>query len=185
MRRRPVLAIGVPVIAVLLLLCPLGAVSLPQPLPDRGTTRQPIHLGPGHPSVGAWANGGAARALTHEASALLMCALGAGLIGAAVGAFRTWRDRRAEDAARLRAHLATALQRDRALRGLAVTPRVRLPLLGGAGPHVELHGEVPTLWFRYAVRHAMERETAAVVETYRIVDRMKIRPAREADAMAA
>jgi hypothetical protein len=185
MRRRPILAIGVPVVAVVFLLCPLGAISLPQPVPDREAPGQRLHLGPGHASLGAWLNDDATGALTYEAGVLLVCAVGGGLVVATVAALHAWHGWRAEDAARLHARLVAALRRDRILRGLAVTPRVRLPLLGRGRPHVALRGEVPTLWLRYAVRNAVERETAAVVETYRIVDQMTINPEHETDSLAA
>jgi hypothetical protein len=184
MRHRYILAIGVPIVAVLLLLCPLVSIGRPQTESDLGTTGQRI-TGHQDNSLGVWLNEGATAALTHEAGVLLVCALGAGLFVAGIEALDAWRERRAEDVARLHSRMVMVLQRDRVLKDLAVTPSVRLPLWGRSGPHVELRGEVPTLWLRYAVRHSVEREAAAVVETYRIVDRMTINPEREMKVMAA
>jgi len=126
---------------------------------------------------------GLAEALVSEAIILLLCAVGCGLLIAGIEAFDLWRERREERAARLHNQIAEALQRDGLLGHLAVTPIVHLPLWGGSGATIELRGHVPTVWLRYAVLRATEREAAASTAACHILDRIMIVPSMEALAL--
>jgi hypothetical protein len=95
-------------------------------------------------------------------------------------AFDLWQERRKEEAARLHANIAKALQHDRVLGHLSVTPIVRLPRWGMAPATVELRGHVPTVWLRYAILRTAERAAAASAVVCRIRNQIRIAPAMEA-----
>lgn len=124
-----------------------------------------------------------AEALVSEAIVLLLCAVGCGLLVAGMEGFDLWRERREQRAARLHTQIAKALQRDGLLGHLAVTPIVHLPLWGGSRATIELRGHVPTVWLRYAVLRATEREAAASAAACHILDRIMIAPSMEALAL--
>jgi hypothetical protein len=113
----------------------------------------------------------------------LACALWCGLLVVGAEAFDVWRERREEWGARLHTRFAAALQHDRLLRHLPVTPIVHLPLLVGSGATIELRGQVPTLWLRHAVLRAAEREAAASAAVSHILDRISIVPSARAFAV--
>jgi len=121
--------------------------------------------------------------LADGAMVLLMCALWSGLLVGAMGAFDCWCERRAEWGAHLRARIVTALQHDRLLGSLPVTPIIHLPLWGRSQAAIELRGQVPTLWLRHAVLRAAEREAAASAAAYYILDRIAIVPSGKASAI--
>jgi hypothetical protein len=100
-----------------------------------------------------------------------------------VEAFDVWRERRKEWGAHLHTRFAAALQHDRLLRHLPVTPVVHLPLLIGSRATIELRGQVPTLWLRHAVLRAAEREAAASTAAAHILDRIAIIPSARAFAV--
>jgi hypothetical protein len=126
---------------------------------------------------------GLMEALVSEAIILLVCAVGCGLLVAGMEGFDLWRERREDQAARLRNQIAKALQRDGSLGHLAVTPVVHLPLWGASRPTIELRGHVPTVWLRYAVLRATEQAAAASATAYHILDRIMIVPSMEALAL--
>ena len=130
-----------------------------------------------------WFDDGVAEALVSEVIILLLCAAGCSLLVAGLEAFDLWRERREEQAARLHTRIAKALHRDGVLGHLAVTPIVRLPPWGGLRPIIELRGHVPTVWLRYAVLRATEREAAASTAACHILDRIMIVPSMEALAL--
>ncbi len=118
--------------------------------------------------------------LADGAMVLLVCALWSGLLVGAMEAFDCWCERRAEWGAHLRARIVTALQHDRLLGSLPVTPIVHLPLWGRSQAAIELRGQVPTLWLRHAVLRAAEREAAASAAACYILDRIAIVPSGRA-----
>lgn len=130
-----------------------------------------------------WLEDAIGEVLFSEAMVLLVCALWFGLLVVGAEAFDVWRERRAEWGARLQTRFAAALQRDRLLRQLSVTPIVHLPLLVGSRATIELRGQVPTLWLRHAVLCAAEREAAASAAVSHILDRIAIVPSAQAFAV--
>jgi hypothetical protein len=128
----------------------------------------------------AWLEDAIAEILSSEAMVLLVCALWCGLLVVGVEAFDLWRERREKWGARLHTRFAAALQHDRLLRHLPVTPIVHLPLFAGSRATIELRGHVPTLWLRHAVLRAAEREAAASAAVSHILDRITIVPSAQA-----
>ena len=185
MRHRPILVIGVPIVVAILMLCPLVPISAAPTDQERGASVQRASVGHVRTSLAASVREGATVAWYFEAMILLMCAVGAGLIVAGIEAVDLWRERRAEEAATLHARMLTAIQRDRSLKDLAVTPFVRLPLWGRSGTIVEMRGAVPTLWLRYAVMRLAEQEAAAFAAAYRMIDRLTIISNPEMETTAA
>ena len=118
--------------------------------------------------------------LVSEGLPLLLAALSCGLFFAGVEVFDLWRERRAGEVARLHARIMTALQRDRLLKDLPVTPIVHPPLWGKSGGTIELRGQIPTPWLRYAVLRTAELEAARHMVAYRVDDRLVIAPFPEA-----
>jgi hypothetical protein len=132
----------------------------------------------------AWLlEGVVAEVLLSEAMVLLACALAWGLLVFGIEAFDLWCERRKEWGARLHMQFATALQHDRLLRHLPVTPVVHLPLWVGWRATIELRGQVPTLWLRHAVLRVAEREAAASAAVSHILDRIAIVPSARAWAV--
>jgi hypothetical protein len=119
-------------------------------------------------------------ALASEVMILVLCGIGCGLLVVATEAFDLWQERRKEEAVRLHAKIVKALQHDRLLGHLAVTPIVRLPRWGMAPATVELRGHVPTVWLRYAILRAAERAAAASAVVCQIRDQITIAPTLEA-----
>ncbi|MBP1777302.1 MAG: hypothetical protein H6Q86_3312 [candidate division NC10 bacterium] len=126
---------------------------------------------------------GLADALVSEVIILLLCAVGCGLLVAAMEGLDLWRERREEKAARLHTRIAKALQRDGLLGHLAVTPIVHPPRWGWSQATIELRGHVPTVWLRYAILRATEQEAATSDAACHIVDRIMIVPSMEALAL--
>ena len=126
-----------------------------------------------------WFDDGVVEALVSEVIILLLCAVGGGLLIAGLEAFDLWCERREEKAARLHTRIAKALHRDGVLGHLAVTPIVHLPLWGESRAIIELRGHVPTVWLRYAVLRAAEREAATSAAACHILDRIRIVPSME------
>jgi hypothetical protein len=120
--------------------------------------------------------------LLSEGLLLLLVALGCGLFFAGLEVFDLWRERRADEVAWLHARIMTALQRDRLLKDLRVMPIVHPPLWGQSGGRVELHGQVPTPWLRYAVLRTAEMEAARNMAAYHVDDRLIIVPSQEVRA---
>jgi hypothetical protein len=104
------------------------------------------------------------------------------LLVAGAEIFDSWRERRAGEVAGVRGRIETALQRNRLLKDLAVTPVVHLSLWGRSGATVELRGRVPTLWLRSAVLRTAEVEAAKNGAVYHIDDRLVIVPSGEGKA---
>ncbi len=130
-------------IALLLVLC-LGAPAIwAQSGAGSGVTDRSWKA---IPSERSWLEDFVTESLLSEVMVVLVCALGAGLAVAGLEALDARRERKRDDAARLHARIAGAIQRDRLLKNLAVTPIVHLPLWGMSGPTVEVRGNVPTAW---------------------------------------
>lgn len=130
-----------------------------------------------------WFDDGIADVLLSEATVLLACTVIGGLLLVGVEVFDLWREQRQEKAAWLHNRIATALQHDRLLAHLAVTPFVHLPLWGWSRTTIELRGQVPTLWLRHAVLRAAEREAATSAAVYHILDQITVVPSTKAWAV--
>lgn len=134
------------------------------------------------PAEETWLDDYVTEAVLSEVMVLLLCALGGGLAVAGLEALDTRRERREEEAARLHGRITNAMQRDRLLKNLDVTPIVHLPLWGVSGATVELRGHVPTAWLRYALLRTAEQEAARSVAVYHIQDRITIASSMHASA---
>ena len=170
--------------AILVAMLLLGA-TMPVALGGQQSGQSASSIASGGPTPGeSWLfDDGLAEALVSEAIILLLCAVGCGLLVAGLEAFDLWRERREEQAARLHARIANALQRDGLLGQLPVTPIVHLPLWGWSRATIELRGHVPTLWLRYAILRATEREAATNAAVCHILDRITIVPSMEVLAL--
>jgi hypothetical protein len=126
---------------------------------------------------------GLAEAFVSEVLILLLCVVGCGILVAGMEVFDLWREQREEEAARLHARIAKALQRDGLLGDVDVTPVVHRSLWGGSRVTVELRGHVPTVWLRHAILRVTEREAAASAAACHIRDRIMIVPSMEAWAL--
>jgi len=169
MRRRRALYFGAAVLALLSLCSPSGSSAEVQT--NGGAAGLSSET---RPSGGAWLDPDAVEVLVSDGIFLLLGVLGCGLIAVGMEAFDLWRERRAGEVALLRTRIATALQRDRLLKDLDVTPIVHLPLRGRSGATVELRGQVPTHGLRYAVLRTAELEAAKNMAVYHIDDRLVI-----------
>lgn len=173
MRYSPIPRIGVPLFVLLLLCCGSAPLAWAQTAVGPGVSGRPSE---GERSVGAWLDNGVSQIFFMEGIVLLVSALGCGVVVAATGAFDRRRERIDEQATRLHGRIATALQRDRLLRDLAVTPIVHLPRWRWSGATIELRGRVPTVWLRYAILRIAEQEAARSERAYHLQDRMTIVP---------
>jgi hypothetical protein len=173
MRYRPIARIGVPLFVFLLLCCGFLSLALAQTAAGPGVSGRSSE---GERSVGAWLDDGVSEIFFMEGVALLVSALGCGVIVAAAEAFDRRRERIDGQATRLYSRIATALHRDRLLRNIAVTPIVHLPRWGWSGATIELRGRVPTVWLRYAILRVAEQEASRSETLYHLRDRMTIFP---------
>ena len=179
MRRHHGLYVGAVVLVILPLLGVLGATAWSQATDDPGEAGLPLELQSVTPrglddDLGEF--------LVFEGLVLLLGVLGCGLLLTGLEAFDAWRARRADEVAGVRGRIADALQCNRRLQHLAVTPVVHLPLWGHTRATVELRGHVPTPWLRAAVLRTAAREAAKHLAVFRIEDRLAIAPSREAEA---
>ena len=147
--------------AVALLLGPLTPIASAQANSALHASSLPL----AQTAAAGWLADGVAEILVSEGMVLLVCALWCGLLVVGMEAFDLWRDRRAEWGAHLRTRIVTALQHDRLLGRLPVTPIVHLPLWGRSQVTIELRGRVRTLWLRHAVLCTAER-AAAIAAVY-------------------
>jgi hypothetical protein len=176
MRRSHSTHIGAAVLVILLLSALGSSVGATTSIGESG-----LPLSTQSPSP-VWLDPLTTEILLSEGLLLLLVALVCGMCFAAMELFDSWRERKAGEVARLRARIATALQCDRLLKDLPVTPIVHPPLWGRSGTTVELRGEVPTPWLRYAVMRTAELEAARTMAVYCIDDRLVIAPSEEARA---
>jgi hypothetical protein len=130
----------------------------------------------------AWLGPTGTELLLSEGVVFLLGLPGCGVLVAGLAAVDAWLERRAGATAWIGGQITAALQRDRLLKGLAVTPIVHLPLWGRAGGTVELRGHVPTPGLRYAVQRAVELEAGRHLPACQIADRLVIGPRRAACA---
>jgi hypothetical protein len=175
MRRRHAIYAGAAVLVVLLL-SPLGSIVGAQTNVRQGVAGPPSET---QDPEETWLGVIVTEVLLSEGLLLLLAALSCGLFFAGVEVFDLWRERRAGEVARLHARIMTALQRDRLLKDLPVTPIVHPPLWGQSGGTIELRGRVPTPWLRYAVLRTAELEAARNMAAYHIDDRLVIVPSKE------
>ena len=174
MRRRHDMCVGIALL-VLLLLGPLG--FSPGAQTNAGVASLPLEASS---SRAPWLDPVGMEILLSEGLLLLLMALGCGLLFVGMEAFDSWRERGARETARLRAGIAAALQRDLLLKDLPVTPIVHQPLWGRSGATVELRGQVPTPWLRYALLRTAELEAARSTAVCHIDDHLVIAPSRKA-----
>jgi len=177
MRRCHALHVGVAVLMLLPLLGALASNAGAQMDGGQGLIDLPLKA---QRSSLAWVDTEVREILLAEGLLLLLVVLELGVACAVAAAFDAWRERRAEEAARLRGLLANALQHDRLLKDLAVTPVVHLPLWGRSGATVELRGQVPTHGLRYAVLQAATLEASKNMAACTIDDRLVIASSPEA-----
>ena len=129
MQRRHARDAGAAVLVVMLL-SPLGFIAGAQTNAGQGVASLPSETqDPGETWLGVIVT----EVLVSEGLPLLLAALSCGLFFAGVEVFDLWRERRAGEVARLHARIMTALQRDRLLKDLPVTPIVHPPLWGKSG----------------------------------------------------
>jgi hypothetical protein len=170
--------VGIALVAAILM---LGAATLAV-AEQRPSVARVSSVGPGAriPEEAWLFQDALTEALASEVMILVLCAIGGGLLVVAMEAFDLWQEQRAEEAARLHAKIAKALQHDRLLGRLAVTAIVRLPRWGMAPATVELRGHVPTVWLRYEILRTAERAAAASAVVCQIRGQIAIAPAMEA-----
>jgi hypothetical protein len=168
--------VRVAMVAAVLLLGVMTPIASTQP----DFVLQASSLPPAQTSAVAWLADDVAAILVSEGMVLLACALWCGLLLGGVKAFERWHDRRAEWGAYLRARIVTALQRDRRLGRLPVTPIVHPPLWGRSHAAIELRGYVPTVRLHHAVLRTAKREVAASALACHILDRIAIAPSGKA-----
>jgi hypothetical protein len=178
-RRHVALFLGAAVLVLVPLLCILGTTAGASTTGDP----DPIALPPeAQPVMTGWPDADPREILLSEGGLLLLVILECGMLMAELEAFEAWHDRRADEVAGVRGQIASALQRNRLLRPLSVTPVVRLPLWRPTRATVELRGRVPTPRLRAAVRRTVERVTAQTLAGCRIDDRHVIAQAGEVEA---
>ena len=173
MRLRRMIRVGIPIVGLWLLFCApvpltLAGMDMHSGLSDLLTETRP--------SVTAWVSRGANEALLSEGAMFLVCALAVLLAVAGVEALDLRRRRRAAEAARLHARIATAWRANRRLRNLVLTPIVRLPLWGQAT--IELCGRVPSEWLRRVVLRVAKQEAAQIAADFRIRNRIAVVPSK-------
>jgi hypothetical protein len=177
MRRGHVLYGGAAGLVFLVLLGSLGVAAQTNGR-QAAATLPPEERPPG----AGWLDGDPSEILLSEGLVLLLGLVAGGLLVAGLEISDSWRERRAGEVARLRRRIETALQRDRLLKDLAVTPVVHLSLWRRSATTVELRGRVPALWLRSAVLRAVEVEAAKDRAAYHIDDRLVVVPSRESEA---
>jgi hypothetical protein len=177
MRYRDFASVILSLFVALLLLCSVSSVVQAQAETEPRVSSRPSEA---TLSEERWLDALVKEPFLPEAMILVIVGLVGGLAVAGLEALDMWRERREEEAARLHARIATAMQRDRLLKNLAVTSIVHLPLWRVSGATIELRGHVPTASLGYALRRTVELEAARSVPVYHLEDRITIVPSMHA-----